>query len=74
MPSTAAIDTVFAFFVRNLQFEVSYPVAVAFIVVCAAAWILTVMDIRGSSKQEAGSTPPSLEEIDREFSDLVRRR
>ena len=73
MPFTAATNTVFAFFVRNLQFEVSYGAALAFIVVCAGAWVLTIIDIRRSSKRSANLPQPSLEEIDREFARLTRR-
>jgi hypothetical protein len=74
MESTAAIHTVFAIVVRNLQFSVPYTLAIAFIVVCAGAWILTVIDIRRPNKLNANSLPPTEEEIDREFARLVRRR
>jgi len=73
MPSAAALDTVFAFFVRNLQFDISYGAALAFIVVCAGAWILIVIDIYRSNKRDANLSQPSLEDIDREFARLIRR-
>ena len=74
MPSTGAKNTVFAFFVRNLEVEISYPMAVAVVAVCAVAWVLTVIDIRRSTKPKANPAPPSLDEVDREFARLIRRR
>jgi hypothetical protein len=73
MLPTAAFDTVFAVLVQNVQFPVSYPVALTLLLVCAAAWILMIMDIRRSSKEAGRLALPSLEEIDREFSRLIRR-
>ncbi len=73
MPLTGAMNTVFAFFVRNLEFEVSYPLAGALIAVCAVAWVLTVIDLRRSAKSNGNLEQPSLDEIDREFARLIRR-
>ena len=70
MESAAAMNTVFGIVVPIPKFELSYPLAVAFIVLCIGAWILTVIDIRRKSSDNI----PTQEEIDREFDRLVRRR
>ena len=70
MESAAAMNTVFGIVVPIPIFELSYPLAVAFIVLCIGAWILTVIDIRRKSSDNI----PTQEEIDREFDRLVRRR
>jgi len=70
MVSAAAMNTFFGVAVPIPTFELSYPLAVAFVVVCAGAWILTIIDIRRKSLDNI----PTQEEIDREFERLVRRR
>src|SRR4051812_38148439 len=44
--SLEVASTVFAVLLPRLQFEVPYPMVVAFLVICVAAWTLIVVDLR----------------------------
>jgi hypothetical protein len=46
MDLTEATTTLFAILIPKLQFELSPPVAVWFLLVCAVAWLLMVVDMR----------------------------
>lgn len=70
MECAAAVNTVFGIVVPIPKFELSYPLAVAFVVLCVGAWILTVLDIR----RKRPDNIPTQEEIDREFERLVHRQ
>ena len=51
MELTGATTPVFAILIPNLQFEFSYPMTVAFLVMCGVAWILTAIDMRRKPQQ-----------------------
>jgi hypothetical protein len=56
MDCSVAISTVFAFLVRNLEFDYSFPKVVALLAITAGGWILTLWDIRRSKKADPGSS------------------
>ena len=57
MEFSGPVTTVFAILLPRLQFEISLPLAVAFLVVCAGAWIAIVIDMR--RRPTAESVPHS---------------
>ena len=54
MDSSAAINTVFAFVVRNLEFDYSVPEVVVLLAITAGAFLLMVWDVRRSTKADPG--------------------
>lgn len=50
MDSSVATSTIFAFLVRNLEFDYSVPEVVVLLTITAGAFLLMVWDIRRSKK------------------------
>ena len=74
MESIAAIPTVFAILIQNLQFDFTYGEAFAVVVICAGAWILIAVDMRRSSRPRPARASSTSAALEREFADVIRRR
>jgi len=74
MDSAAAMNTVFAVLLPELQFEFSDLQVVAGLVICAVACMLIVIDVRKSSKNVGDNPTQSIQQIQAEIADLIRRR
>jgi len=54
MDSFAAVNTIFAFLVRNLELDYSVPKVVGLLAITAGAFLLMFWDIRRSKKTDPG--------------------
>ena len=59
MDFSIATNTVFAFLVRNLEFDFSLPKAVAFLAVTVGACSLMFWDMRRSKRADPGPLQPA---------------
>ena len=59
MDSSFAISTVFAFLVRNVEFDYSVPEVGVLLAITAGAFLLMVWDIRRSKKADTGAQQAS---------------
>lgn len=58
MDPTAAMHTVLALLMPNLQFELPLPHVIGAIVVCVGAWVLMFIDMRKPPKPPERDLPP----------------
>ena len=74
MEYAASLNTVFAVLLPKLQFELSYLHIIVGLVICAGACMLIVIDMRKSSKGVGDNPTQSIQQMQADIADLIRRR